>query len=205
MGRGFAEIAFTDIVKEQQRKHGSRSQYERMERVGDSGHRVGPDEREFIESRDGFYMGSVSEKGWPYIQFRGGKKGFLHVIDDRTLGFADLRGNRQYISTGNLLHDNRTALFLMDYASQTRLKILGRAEILEGSPEAEEQIERLRVAGESTPAERAVLIRVEGFDWNCQQHITPRYTEQEIARYVEPMRKRIKELEAEIAALRGGG
>lgn len=203
MGRRFAEIAFTENVKEQQRKHGSRRQYERMEQGFDSGDHLGPDEREFIESRDGFYLGSVSETGWPYIQFRGGKTGFLRVIDDRTLGFADLRGNRQYISTGNLLHDNRTALFLMDYASQTRLKILGRAEILEDSPEAFEQIERMRIAGESTAAERAILIRVEGFDWNCQQHIPPRYTEQEIARYVEPMRERIKVLEAEIAALRG--
>jgi uncharacterized protein len=203
MGRGFAEIAFTDIVKEQQRKHGSRRQYERVEQAGNAGDVLGPDEREFVEARDGFYMGSVSETGWPYIQFRGGEKGFLRVIDERTLGFADLRGNRQYISTGNLLHDSRTCLFLMDYASQTRLKILGRAEILEGSPEAVEQIERLRVAGEGTLAERAVLIRVEGFDWNCQQHITPRFTEEEIARYVEPMRKRIKELEAEITSMRG--
>ena len=117
-------------------------------------------------------MASVSETGWPYIQFRGGAKGFLQVLDDRTLGFADLRGNTQYISVGNLLHDNRVALFLMDYRAKQRLKILGRATIHEEGDEADKLIERLRVPGEKSPAERAITIHVEAFDWNCSQHIT---------------------------------
>src|SRR6266567_4437991 len=129
MGRRFAEIAFTPLVKEQQRLHGSRHHYERVENSNDLGDRLGTDEQEFIRERDGFYMASVTETGWPYIQFRGGRKGFLRVLDQRTIAFADLRGNTQYISVGNLQHDHRVALFLMDYATQSRLKILGRAEI----------------------------------------------------------------------------
>ena len=202
VGRRFAELAFTPRVKEQQTQHGSRHQYERFERLGDAGSRIGPDEEAFIGDRDGFYMASVSESGWPYIQFRGGAKGFLQVVDEQTLGFADLRGNKQYISTGNLLHDDRVALFLMDYARQARLKILGHAEILEGSELAHEWVERLRVPGERSPVERAMLIHVEAFDWNCPQHITPRYTEEEIARVLEPMRRRIDALEEENARLR---
>jgi predicted pyridoxine 5'-phosphate oxidase superfamily flavin-nucleotide-binding protein len=147
-------------------------------------------------------MASVSESGWPYVQFRGGPKGFLHVIDDSTIAFADLRGNMQYISTGNLLRNDRVALFLMDYPAQTRLKILGHAEILEDTPQAEDWLDRLRVPGEKSPAERAVLIHIEAFDWNCPQHITPRYTQEEITRMLEPMRQRLDALEQENRRLR---
>jgi predicted pyridoxine 5'-phosphate oxidase superfamily flavin-nucleotide-binding protein len=203
MGRRFAEIAFTPLVKEQQTKHGSRRLYARAEQSPDSSDRLGPDEQEYIASRDGFYMASVSESGWPYIQYRGGQKGFLHIIDDRTLGFADLRGNKQYISLGNLEHDDRVALFLMDYAAQVRLKILGRAEIHENDRAAEDWIAKLRMKGERTPAERAVLIHVEGFDWNCPQHITPRFTEAELTPMLEPIRKRLHDLEEENKRLRG--
>jgi predicted pyridoxine 5'-phosphate oxidase superfamily flavin-nucleotide-binding protein len=164
MSRRFAEIAFTPLVKKEQLQHGSRHLYERVELSPDPGDRLGPDEQEFIGARDGFYMASVTETGWPYIQFRGGSVGFLRVIDERTLGFADLRGNRQYVSTANLKHDDRVALFLMDYAAQSRLKILGRAKIHEGDAEAEALIQRLRMREEKTPPERAVLIHVEGFD-----------------------------------------
>jgi predicted pyridoxine 5'-phosphate oxidase superfamily flavin-nucleotide-binding protein len=201
MGRSFAELAFTPGVKEQQIKHGSRHLYERAEQ-GAGGDRLGADEREFIAGRDGFYMATVSETGWPYIQHRGGPKGFLRVLDDRTLGFADLRGNKQYISTGNLLHDNRVALFLMDYPNQSRLKILGRAEIHEGDAQAGELMEKLRAAEEKTPAERAVVIHVEGFDWNCPQHITPRYTQEELAELLGPTRRRIEGLENQVERLK---
>jgi predicted pyridoxine 5'-phosphate oxidase superfamily flavin-nucleotide-binding protein len=160
------------------------------------------DEQEFIRERDGFYMASVSETGWPYVQYRGGDKGFLRVFDERTLGFADLRGNRQYISTGNLKHDDRVTLFLMDYRTQSRLKILGRAKIYEGDAEARELIENLRVPTEKTPTERAVVIHVEAFDWNCQQHITQRYTEEELKPILEPMRLRLESMEAENKRLR---
>lgn len=197
MGRRFAELAFTPLVKEQQQQHGSRHLYERGEHSPDLVDRLGPDEQAFIRARDGFYMASVSETGWPYIQFRGGSPGFLHVVDDQTLGFADLRGNRQYISTANLQHDDRVALFLMDYPTQSRLKILGRAKIHEGDAEAEALIEKLRIPEEKTPPERAILIRVEGFDWNCPQHITPRYTEAELTEILAPIRLRLETLEAE--------
>jgi predicted pyridoxine 5'-phosphate oxidase superfamily flavin-nucleotide-binding protein len=149
-------------------------------------------------------MASVTESGWPYIQFRGGAKGFLRVLDERTLGFADLRGNKQYITTGNLEHDDRVALFLMDYPNQSRLKILGHAEVHEGDAEASRLMETLRVAEEKTPAERTVVIHVEAFDWNCPQHITPRYTREELEPLLGPMRKRLEALEAENRRLKAG-
>ena len=138
MSRRFAELAFTPLVKEQQEKHGSRRSYARMEEIGEPGDRLSEFEQEFVATRDGFYMASTSETGWPYIQYRGGEAGFLHVLDDKTLGFADLRGNKQYISMGNLQHDDRVALFLMDYPHQYRLKILGRAEVHENDAKAAE-------------------------------------------------------------------
>jgi hypothetical protein len=202
MGRRFAELAFTPLVKQHQQLHSSRPMYERVEHSGDTDDRLGHDEQAFIRDRDGFYMASVSETGWPYVQFRGGSKGFLHVLDPQTIAFADLRGNKQYISRGNLEHDNRVALFLMDYPTQSRLKILGRARILEGDAEAASAIETLRVPEEKTPAERAILIHVEAFDWNCQQHITPRYSEEELTRILAPMRSRLEFLEAENKRLR---
>jgi hypothetical protein len=198
----FAELAFTPLVKEQQERHGSRRQYARMAEMGEAGDRLTDFEREFIAGRDGFYMASTGETGWPYIQYRGGEKGFLHVLDDRTLGFADLRGNKQYISLGNLGHDDRVALFFMDYAHQMRLKILGRVTVHENDAEAAELLAKLRVPGEKTPAERAMVIHVEGFDWNCPQHITPRYTQEELMGTLEPVRKRLEALEAENARLR---
>jgi predicted pyridoxine 5'-phosphate oxidase superfamily flavin-nucleotide-binding protein len=203
MGRRFAELAFTPLVKEQQTRRGSRHLYERVERSNVLGDKLGPMEQAFIGERDGFYMASVSETGWPYIQFRGGHKGFLRVLDERTIGFADLRGNTQYISVGNLHHDDRVALFFMDYPTQSRLKILGRAAIHEGDAEAARLIDSLRVPQEKSPAERAMVIHVEAFDWNCPQHITPRYTEEEIAKILEPMRRRLDALEAENKRLRG--
>jgi uncharacterized protein len=203
MGRRFAELAFTPLVKEQQIKRGSRHLYERVEQSHVLGDKLGPMERAFVGERDGFYVASVSETGWPYIQFRGGSKGFLHVLDERTIGFADLRGNTQYISVGNLHHDDRVALFFMDYATQSRLKILGRAEIHEDDAEAAKLIDALRVPQEKSPVERAIVVHVEAFDWNCPQHITPRYTEEEIAKMLEPMRRRLDALEEENKRLRG--
>jgi uncharacterized protein len=202
MGRRFAEIAFTPLVKQHQQQHGSRPMYERVEHSDDLGDRLGPDEQAFIRQRDGFYMASVSETGWPYIQFRGGSKGFLKVLDPWTIAFADLRGNKQYISRGNLEHGDRVALFLMDYPTQSRLKILGRGRILEGDAEAAQVLETLRVPGEKTPAERAIIVHVEAFDWNCQQHITPRYSEEELATILAPMRSRLEFLESENKRLR---
>ena len=202
MSGRFAEIAFTPAVKREQEKHNSRHLYERGARSGDAVARLTEAEQEFVAARDGFYMATVSETGWPYIQHRGGYKGFLHVLDDRTLAFADLRGNRQYVSTGNLKGNNRVALFLMDYPTQSRLKILGRAEIHEDDTLAPELVAKLRMPQERTPPERAVVIHVEAYDWNCQQHITPRYSEEELTRILEPMRRRMEALEEELATLR---
>jgi predicted pyridoxine 5'-phosphate oxidase superfamily flavin-nucleotide-binding protein len=146
-------------------------------------------------------MATIGSTGWPYIQHRGGPKGFLKVIDDHTIAFADFRGNRQYVSTGNLLTDNRVAIIMVDYPSQSRLKLLGRAEILEGD-KAKGWIERVVIPEYKATVERVFVIRVEGFDWNCPQHITPRYTAEEIRQALQPMETRMQNLEKENAKLR---
>jgi hypothetical protein len=201
MGKSFAKIAFTPLVKQQQTLHGSRSAYSRVEQAGPPGDRLTEAERYFLTARDSFYMASTSETGWPYIQHRGGPAGFIHILDDQTIAFPDFSGNKQYISTGNLQHDDRVALIFMDYPAQTRLKILGRAKIHEG-PEAASLIEQLRAPNDKTPIERAFVIHIEAFDWNCPQHITPRYTEEEVLRFTEDMGQRIADLQAENKRLR---
>jgi uncharacterized protein len=180
MGRRFAEIAFTPAVKEEQERHGSRRQYQRIEELGEPGDTVGPHERAFIQASDGFYMSTISETGWPYIQYRGGPKGFLKILDNHTLGFADLGGNMQYISTGNLKANDRVALFLMDYPRQRRLKILGHTQVFEGDTLAKEWIEKLRTTEKNSRPERAFIISIAAFDWNCPQHITQRFTVEEL-------------------------
>jgi hypothetical protein len=202
MGRRFQELTFTPLVKEHQKEHGSRRQYERMEQALPPGDILGPAEEDFIKRRDSFYMASVSETGWPYIQHRGGPKGFVRVINPSLIGFADLRGNKQYVSLGNFDHDPRVALFFMDYPHQTRLKILGRVEIHEHDSQAPELIKSFRSEGDNAIVERVILIHVEGFDWNCPQHITPRYTVEELEDVLAPVRERLAKLEAENAELR---
>jgi uncharacterized protein len=202
MGRRFQELAFTPLVKEHQLEHGSRRQYERMEQTAPAGNTLGPAEQDFLQRRDSFYMASVSETGWPYVQHRGGPKGFVRIINPGLIGFADLRGNKQYISLGNLQHDPRVALFFMDYPNQTRLKILGRVEVHEHDPEVPAFIETFRPADKSDVIERVILIHVEAFDWNCPQHITPRYSMEELQKVLAPVRDKLATLEAENAALR---
>jgi len=202
MSRRFPELAFTPLVKAHQQQHNSRAQYQRMEESGSPDDSLGVSERTFIGLRDSFYMASVSETGWPYVQHRGGEKGFVHVLDAKTLAFADLRGNKQYISVGNLEHDARVALFFMDYPNQTRLKILGRVEVHENDARAAELLKELRPANPRDVTERVILIHIEAFDWNCPQHITPRYTLEELEPALAPLRDRLKALEAENAALR---
>jgi uncharacterized protein len=201
MPHRFAEIAFTPNVQEEQDRHGSRQQYQRMMQNGPDQNTFGPNERYFIESRDGIYVASVSETGWPYVQFRGGARGFLQVMDDQTLGFADFRGNRQYISVGNWKANDRVAIFLMDYPTQTRLKILGRVEVMDAASRPD-LVEKLAIPGYPAKVERVVLIHLVGFDWNCQQHITPRWTQEEMIERLEPMQKKLAALEAENRALR---
>lgn len=201
MAHNFGSLVFTPVIKALQDKHGSRRQYARMAGSDHSPDRIGQKESEFIAERDSFYMASIGETGWPYVQHRGGPKGFLKVIDERTIAFADFSGNKQFVSTGNLMTDNRVALIMVDYPHQARLKILGRAEVFEEET-AKEWIERLRDPGYRAVIERAFVIRVEAFDWNCPQHITPRFTEDEIREVLAPVEKRMQELELENEKLR---
>lgn len=180
MGKAFAERAFTPRVQALQTSAGSRASYARMAQFGDAGAELGEDEADFIEARDGFYQATIGETGWPYVQFRGGPAGFVKVLNSRTIAYADFRGNMQYISMGNLQGDDRMSLLLMDYAQQSRLKILGRAKVVEAA-EDPELLAHLMPPGYRAKPERAVMIGVEAFDWNCPQHITPRFTREEIA------------------------
>lgn len=198
MGHKFAEIAFTPTVKAAQERYGSRRSYARLDAGEDHHHLLGPSEAAFIGARDSLYMATVSETGWPYLQHRGGPVGFLRVLDERTLGFADFRGNRQYVSVGNVETNNRVSLFLMDYPNRVRLKILGRARLVDVADT--ETLLKLSVPGSTAHIERGVLISVEAFDWNCPQHITPRFTLAEIERATAPLRERIAELEAALSA-----
>ena len=155
------------------------------------------DEISFIQARDSFYMATVTEKGWPYIQHRGGPTGFLHVLNSTSLAFADYKGNRQLLSTGNLAQSDRVALFLMDYPQRTRLKILGHARVADAR-EHPDLVAQLAGPDVQSSVERLFFIDVVAFDWNCPQHITPRYTAEEIKALVAPFQKRIAELEAQL-------
>jgi predicted pyridoxine 5'-phosphate oxidase superfamily flavin-nucleotide-binding protein len=202
MTHNFGSLVFTPVVKALQEKYGSRRQYARTEGDGDaSPDRLGPEETAFIAERDSFYMATVGATGWPYVQHRGGPKGFLKVIDDHTIAFADFRGNKQFISTGNIGTDDRVALIMVDYPRQARLKILGRAEVFEGE-RARKWIERLREPGYNAEIERAYVITVEALDWNCPQHITPRFTEVQIQEALAPLERHLQDLEQENKALR---
>jgi predicted pyridoxine 5'-phosphate oxidase superfamily flavin-nucleotide-binding protein len=198
----YLDIALTPRVKALQEELGSRRHYAGYEDDGPVvSDRLTGQEEAFIAERDGFYMATVSETGWPYVQFRGGPAGFLRTIDAQTLGFVDFRGNRQYISAGNLGGNDRVALFLMDYAARRRLKIFGRVELRPADTDPA-LIERLRMPGYDARIERAVLIRIAGFNWNCPQHITPRFTEAEVNDALLPVRKRMAEIEEENRQLR---
>ena len=200
----YASIAFTNAVRAAQTRYGSRRAYARLDGV--AARATGPDpltdiEKEFIAERDGFYLATTSETGWPYVQFRGGPRGFLRVIDDHTIGWADFRGNRQYISTGNMTSNDRVALFLMDYAQQARLKIFGHARFVDVDTEPD-LVRQLSVADYRARVERAVIVRIDAYDWNCPQHITPRYTVEEINSAVDLIPARLAELEHENEQLR---
>jgi predicted pyridoxine 5'-phosphate oxidase superfamily flavin-nucleotide-binding protein len=200
MAYSFLDMAATPSVVAAQIANGSRDMWTRM---GDdrSFVELTADVAAFIAARDSFYMATVSETGWPYVQHRGGPAGFLKVLDATTLGFADFRGNRQYISLGNAASNDRVALFLMDYPHRTRLKIYARIEARDLAAEPE-LAEKLALPGYRARPERAFLLHVEAFDWNCPQHITPRFTTAEIEQAVAPMRARLASLEAENQALR---
>ena len=196
----FLNLTFTPAVKAAQDANGSRNAYARR----DDGSQPDPltgNETEFIAARDSFYMATTGSGGWPYIQHRGGPPGFVKVLDERTLGLADFRGNRQYISIGNLAGDDRAALFFMDYARRARLKLLGRVRKVDLA-EAPDLAKALVDADYGAKVERGLIIDVEAFDWNCPQHITPRFTTAEIEPSIAALKTRIAELEAEVARTR---
>ena len=200
MAYGFLDIAVTPAVRAAQEANGVAEMWQdfRGHREFD---RFDEATKGFIAGRDSFYLASVSETGWPYVQHRGGARGFLRVIDDTTLAFADYRGNRQYISLGNLSANDKTSLFLMDYPNRTRLKIYARAKAyaLDEDPELTQ-----KVLGDGPPvrAERIITLQLESFDWNCPQYIVPRFTADEIEGTLQPIRVRLAALEAENEALK---
>ena len=197
MGHQFSKIAFTPTIRALQEADGSRASYARNE-LGEPHHdRLGEREAAFIAMRDSFYMATVTETDWPYIQHRGGPAGFLRVLDEKTIAFADFRGNRQFVSVGNLAKNDRVALFLMDYAHQARLKILGHARVIELKDDSA-LAEKLTLPGYRAKPERAFLITVDAFDWNCPQHITQRFTLADVEDAVGAMKARIAELESEL-------
>ena len=201
MTDNFTELAFTESVKALQKKYGTRTAYSKMEQGGKFRNQLTWQENKHIADRDGFYLASVGESGWPYMQFRGGPKGFLKVLDDNTLAFADFRGNGQYISTGNFMDNKKTILFLMDYPNKRRLKIWAEAEVRDGvdHPELAEQ---LTPPDYEATVERIFVFTVQAFDWNCPQHITPRYTQEEVEDTQQALTARIAELETENENLR---
>lgn len=204
MSRRYPAIAFTDDVRTEQRRHGSDRFYERKRVAGavsPTPDPLGEDEREYLAECDGFYLASVSATGWPYVQFRGGPPGFLRVVDAHTIGWADFRGNLQYVTAGNVAGDDRVALIALDYVHRRRLKIFGHARAVAAETDPD-LCRSLAVPGYDAVVERAVLVTVEAFDWNCPQHITPRFSHADLAPALEEMRRELDALRAENADLR---
>ena len=202
MDKTFAEIAFTPAVRAAQARYGSRDGYAAVAAKAADFAGLTAREAGFVEGLDGFYQATVGEGGWPYVQFRGGPQGFLRVLDPRTLGYADLEGNKQYLSVGNLAGDDRVALLLLDHANRRRLKVWARARVVDAADDPA-LASRLAVPGYPGRVGRSVLLAVEGFDWNCPQHITPRFSADELAAVLAPFKARLEALEAENARLRG--
>lgn len=198
MSRAFADITFTESVMAAQARYASREHNKRFEMSPDKRNTLTAMDAEFISSRDSFYQASVGENGWPYVQHRGGSVGFLKVLDERTLGYADFRGNRQYISVGNINADERMCLFLMDYANRHRLKIWARAQVIH-EDENPKLFQLLIDAESSAIVERVVVIHIEALEWNCSKHITQRFTENEIKEIVMPLIAENEQLKAQLA------
>lgn len=193
----YLQTLFTNSVKAAQQANGSRAAYARLEATPAAADALTEREAAFISARDSFYLASVAENGWPYLQHRGGPRGFVKVLDEKRLGFADYRGNRQYVSVGNVAADPRVSLFFMDYPSRARLKLLGRMRIVSGAA-AEDLAGTLADDAYGAKIERFLLVDIEAFDWNCPQHITPRYTIDEIEPMLVSLKQHIAELEARL-------
>lgn len=192
----YADILFTDHVKEAQAENGARAFAEKMAQ-NDRDFKLGPDEAAFLAAQDHFFMGTVSESGWPYVQHRGGPTGFIQVLDETHFAFPDFRGNRQYISLGNLKGDDRAAFFFIDYPNRARLKALGHIAV-RTKEEEPAIIERFAALNYKAAIERVFVVEIAALDWNCPQHITPRYTAADLA----PLAAKVKALEEENAALK---
>ena len=186
-----SDIAFTDTVKKIQEKHHSRSNYAKMEESGWWKNEITPDLEHFLKEQDSFYLSTSNADGQPYTQHRGGPKGFLKVIDSKTLAFADFTGNRQFITAGNLSENNKAFIFLMDYTTQTRIKVWGTARINDDK----KILESLSDESYKARVERSIIFTIEAWDVNCRQHIKKRFTEDEVDRITDPLKKRIEELE----------
>jgi uncharacterized protein len=198
----FAEIAFTPAVQALQEAHGSRAAYARVQTDSGPGEGLGPRETTFLANAESFYMATVGESGWPYVQHRGGPRGFLKVISPTRIAFADFRGNRQYVSAGNASRDSRASIIVVDYATQRRLKLLGRLRFEEVGAADPELVFAVELPDYRARVEHVVVIDVEAFDWNCPQHITQRFTRAEIDAMSKPLHDRIAQLEADVVALR---
>lgn len=202
MSRQYGCIAFTDNVRGVQVEYGSAGFYDRMRRraVGsEQSDPLGPKEAAFLTERDGFYVATVSETGWPYVQFRGGPQGFLNVRDDHTIAWADFRGNLQHVSTGNLVGDRRIAIIAVDYPRRQRLKLFGMARVIRIQDDPA-LVSSLAVEGYNAVVDAGILVTVTAFDWNCPQHIPQRFTLAQVEQRTAPLRERIRELEEQIAA-----
>ena len=200
MTHRYAELTFTPNVQRLQEQHGSRAQYARLAQNSSPHDALGPDEAEYLARADSFYLATVSETGWPYVQHRGGPAGFVKVLSPTRIAFADFRGNMQHVSTGNALGNNRAALIFVDYEHQRRLKLLGHLRfvaVAEADPELVFQVE---LPGYRARVERVALIDVAAYDWNCPQHITQRYTQAQVDETTRALRERIDELEARLGA-----
>jgi predicted pyridoxine 5'-phosphate oxidase superfamily flavin-nucleotide-binding protein len=200
MATQYLDLMMTDSVRRAQRQY-----YGRAGSIAGSSERdpLGQAESEFIAVRDSFYMSTISETGWPYIQHRGGPRGFLHVVNETTLAFADYKGNRQLFTTGNVSVNDRVALFLMDYPNRARLKILGHARV-EDARVHPGLVAQLADSKRQSSVERLIFIDVVSFDWNCPKYITPRYSTEEVEAYAGSLKKRIAELETELRAAKAG-
>ena len=194
MKQPVSDIAFTPSVKAIQEQMGSRQQYARMEERGGWQNVITQELADFVAEQDSLYLATASTEGRPYIQHRGGPKGFLKVLDGRTFAFADFMGNRQYISLGNLAENNQAFIFLMDYANQTRIKIWGTAEVIEDEPDLLKQLTDSQYKGRP---ERVIRFHVQAWDANCRQHIPLKYSQEEVEGLLQPLRDRITALEAE--------
>lgn len=203
MGADYDEIAFTGPVRAVQQRYGSRAFYARRSARGHAARpdRLTDDVRQFLSGLDGFFLATVGDSGWPYVQFRGGPPGFVKVLDGQRLGWADYRGNLQYISVGNISATRRVAIIALDYPTQQRLKLFGHARVAYAD-EDPELVASLTDSDYEASVERAVIVTVAGLDWNCRQHITPRFTEAELGPRLSAFRARLTALETENTQLR---